>query len=134
MKKLIFVLFVVANMAGCAALFMAPYDPGENMLINKVAVGSEGMKEYCSDYTQTRHNVTSLFTQAKQLKNYSHSLPNNELTTKMVDPLFLMVEDMHTRYKNEKDNVSKTYCELKFQSISDSAKHIQKTIAKRPRP
>jgi hypothetical protein len=134
MNKLIFVLFVLANLTGCAALFMAPYDSSENLLINKVAVSSEGMKEFCTDYTQTRHNVTSLFTQAKQLKNFSHSLPNNELTTKMVDSLHQMVEDMHTRYKNEKDTTSKTYCELKFQSISDSAKYIQKTIAKRPRP
>jgi hypothetical protein len=134
MNRFILVLFVVANVAGCAALFMAPYDTNENMLINKLAVKAEGMKDYCSDYTQTRHNVTSLFTKAKELKSFSHSLPNNELTTKMVDPLYQMVEDMHTRYKNEKDTVSKTYCELKFQSISDSAKYIQKTIAKRPRP
>ena len=104
------------------------------MLINKVVVKSEGMKDFCGNYTQTRHNVTSLFTQAKQLKNFSHSLPNNELTTKMIDPLYQMMEDMHTRYKNEKDTVSKTYCELKFQSIHDSASIIQKAIAKRPRP
>jgi hypothetical protein len=134
MKQLIFVLFIAVNMAGCAALFMAPYDTNENLLINKVVVKSEGMKDFCGDYTQTRHNVTSLFTQAKQLKNFSHSLPNNELTTKMINPLYQMIEDMHTRYKNEKDTVSKTYCELKFQSIHDSASTIQKAIAKRPRP
>ena len=134
MNKFIVVLFVLVNMTGCAALFMAPYDPSENLLINKIAVKSEDMRAFCSDYTQTRHNVTSLFSQTKQLKNFSHSLPNNDLTTKMVDPLYQMVDDMHNRYKSEKDTVSKTYCELKFQSISDSAKQIQKTIAKRPRP
>ena len=134
MKKLLFVFFVAVNIAGCGIFFIAPYDTNENLLINKVVVKSEGMKDFCNDYTQTRHNVISLFSQTKQLKNFSHSLPNNELTTKMIDPLYQMMEDMHTRYKNEKDTVSKTYCELKFQSIHDSASTIQKAIAKRPRP
>ena len=103
----------VALLSGCSlvdAYFMAKYDTTEHALINRIGVHAKIYKDDCADHDKTKAN---------------------ELTIKLVVPIHTMVEDLNKRY-TEKE-VSKTYCELKLQSISNSADYVQKAIAKRPR-
>lgn len=134
-SAIIFSLFL----SGCATLtnlydsyYMAKYDTSEHALINVITVYSSLAKSSC--YNDRRMKIVSkhLFETSTELKNFSSHLPNNELTIKLNNSLHIMVEELHTRYENNK-SVNKTYCELKLQSISDVASIIQKTIAKRPR-
>lgn len=132
MKKLL--LCSVVLLSGCSlvdAYFMAKYDTTEHALINRIGVHAAIYKDDCADHDKTKTNAAQLLVVAKELKNFSEHLPNNELTIKLVVPIHTMVEDLNKRY-TEKE-VSKTYCELKLQSISNSADYVQKAIAKRPR-
>jgi hypothetical protein len=79
------------------------------------------------NYVEELHNTSLL------LKHYSEYIPKNDQTIKPVNIVFLMTTDLKKRYSTEA-KVSKTYCELKIQSIIDASESIQKAIGKRPRP
>lgn len=133
--KTIFALFLAASLSGCAlidAYFMAKYDTTEHDLVNKVAVYSSISKPYCSDSEKMKTYAFNLYAYSSELKNFSAHLPRNEMTIKMTDELHIMVGELNNKYTTS-DRVNKTYCELKLQSISESASDIQKAIAKRPR-
>ena len=137
--KFILSILLVISLSGCASIknafdsyFIAKYDSNEHVLINKISVYSTLSKPLCSNTEQMKSSVVSLFGYSSELKNFSQHLPNNLNTSKLNDNLHIMVEELYTRYQTNKD-VNKTYCELKLQSISDSANMIQKLLARRPR-
>lgn len=135
--KLLTTIIFIFSLSGCANIydsyFMAPYDTNEHFLINKIKFYSEFSKKNCENHEVAKTSAIHLFSLSSQLKSFSENLPRNNLTIEMTDSLFVLVDELYKRYDTEKE-VSKTYCELKLQSISDSANTIQKVIAKRNRP
>lgn len=135
MKKLIPVILFSSLLSGCSlidAYLMAKYDTTEHDLVNKVAVYSAITKPYCAETGKMKDYAFTLYGYSSELKNFSSHLPRNEMTVKMTDELHIMVTELNNKYTTS-DKVNKTYCELKLQSISESANDIQKAIAKRPR-
>jgi hypothetical protein len=138
--KILTTIILVFSLSGCAAIsnlyesyFMAPYDTNEHFLVNKIKVYSEYSKKNCANREAAKTSAIKLFSLSSQLKSFSANLPENSSTSKMTDSLFVLVDELYKRYNTTKE-VNKTYCELKLQSISDSANTIQKVIVKRPRP
>jgi hypothetical protein len=133
--KTLFALLLAVALSGCTlidAYFMAKYDTTEHDLVNKVSVYSALSKPFCADTNKMKEYSFVLYGYSSELKNFSKHLPRNEMTVKMTDELHIMVEELNNKYTTS-DKVNKTYCELKLQSISESANDIQKAIAKRPR-
>ena len=137
--KLLTIIILIFSLSGCATIsnlydsyFMAPYDTNEHFLVNKIKFYSEFSKRNCADHEAAKTSAIHLFSLSSQLKSFSGNLPNNSSTVKMTDSLFVLVDELHIRYDTTKE-VNKTYCELKLQSISESANTIQKVIVKRPR-
>ena len=119
MKRII--LSLVALLSGCSILFVAHYDNNEYGLVNKVRTDAE--LKNC-----TKEGVQVLYQDALELKNYSQFLPYNDVTVKMNNDLFTLVDELH-----QKDTINPTYCGLKLNSISKSAEAIQKVIGGEPR-
>jgi hypothetical protein len=137
--KTLTTLILIFFLSGCATIsnfydsyFMAPYDTNEHFLVNKIKFYSEFSKRNCANHEAAKTSAIHLFSLSSQLKSFSGNLPNNSSTVKMTDSLFVLVDELHIRYDTVKE-VNKTYCELKLQSISESANTIQKVIVKRPR-
>lgn len=139
MKKII-IAFTIMLLSGCSAIqpwidkfTIAPFDQNEYFIVNQIRTYAEITKPLCPSKYETKIYVDALYTSAFELKNYSEHLPDNKQTIPMVNLLFTMTNDLNNRYKAEGD-INKTYCELKLQSVIDSANNIQKAIARRPRP
>ena len=137
--KMFATIILIFTLSGCATIsnfydsyFMAPYDTNEHFLVNKIKFYSEFSKRNCANHEAAKTSAIHLFSLSSQLKSFSENLPNNSSTVKMTDSLFVLVDELHIRYDTAKE-VNKTYCELKLQSISESANTIQKVIVKRPR-
>ena len=137
--KILTAIILIFSLSGCATIsnfydsyFMAPYDTNEHFLVNKIKFYSEFSKRNCANHEAAKTSAIHLFSLSSQLKSFSGNLPNNSSTVKMTDSLFVLVDELHIRYDTTKE-VNKTYCELKLQSISESANTIQKVIVKRPR-
>ena len=142
--KTLFVALSFVFMTGCSVVqplidrfSIAPFDTSEYALVNKLRTTAILTKPRCGveniapfavvDYVHDMHDTALL------LKNYSQYLPKNEQTMKPVSLTYDLVVELKNRY--EKDlKVSKTYCELKIQSIIDVSESIQRSIGKRPRP
>ena len=116
---------------------IAQFDSNEYALVNEIRTTAMQAKPFCDTtddpFVMIQSYVNGLYTSSLILKNYSLYIPKNDQTIKPVHLLFKMTTDMKIRYERE-DKVNKTYCELKLQSIEDSAELIQKAIGKRPRP
>jgi hypothetical protein len=126
-----FVLFL----SGCSMInrfIIAPFDSNEYALVNRVKTYAITSKQYCNDGQQITTIAKTINLTTIELKNYSEHLPNNTQTYQPVVLLQKMAQDLDDRY-SKNTTVSKTYCELKLQSIFEAADTIQKTIAKRPR-
>lgn len=143
MKNIIIALSFLL-LSGCSVIqplidrfSIAPFDANEYALVNKIRTIAIQTKPRCGieniapfavlDYVNDMHDTALL------LKNYSQYLPKNEQTYKPVSVTYGMIDELKTRYEKEK-KVSKTYCELKIQSIIDASESIQQAIGKRPRP
>ena len=137
--KTLTTLILIFSLSGCATIsnlydsyFMAPYDTNEHFLVNKIKFYSEFSKRNCANHEAAKTSAIHLFSLSSQLKSFSGNLPNNKETVKMTDLLFVLTDEFNTRYEINL-TVNKTYCELKLQSISDSADKIQKLLVRRPR-
>jgi hypothetical protein len=143
MRNIIIGLVLLA-MTGCSVVqpvidrfTIAPFDNNEYAMINKIRTLAIQTKPKCGieniapfailDYVNEMHDTALL------LKNYSQYLPKNEQSIKPINLTYQMVDELKVRYEKEK-KVSKTYCELKLQSIADASESIQQAIGKRPRP
>lgn len=112
---------------------IAQFDDNEYALVNKIRTTAMLAGERCDDQLTATLYSKSVYYYGIELKNYSQYLPKNYQTIKSVDILVAMTKDAYQRY-SKPGNVSKTYCELKFKSIQQSAEMIQKAIGQRPRP
>lgn len=140
----IFLGLILLLLSGCAVIqpvvdrfTIAPFDSGEYSLVNKLRTTAIKAKPSCNtksdpwkfiySYVYEIHDTSLL------LKNYSEYLPKNDQTIKPIELIHQMTTDLKKRYEQDV-TVSKTYCELKIQSIIDASESIQKAIGKRPRP
>jgi len=123
MKKLL--VFLVILLSGCSsiqsALFVAHYDNNEYNLVNKVR--TDALLKKCD-----KDGIQVMYEDSLQLKNYSQYLPYNDVTIKMNNDLFTLVDELH-----QKDTFSLAYCALKLNTISKSAERIQQAIGGEPR-
>jgi len=123
MKKLL--VFLVILLSGCSsiqsALFVAHYDNNEYGLVNKVR--TDALLKKCD-----KDGIQVMYEDSLQLKNYSQYLPYNDVTIKMNNDLFTLVDELH-----QKDTFSLAYCALKLNTISKSAERIQQAIGGEPR-
>jgi len=123
MKKLL--VFLVILLSGCSsiqsALFVAHYDNNEYNLVNKVR--TDALLKKCD-----KDGIQVMYEDSLQLKNYSQYLPYNDVTIKMNNDLFTLVDELH-----QKDTFSPAYCALKLNTISKSAERIQQAIGGEPR-
>lgn len=143
MKNIIIALSIML-LTGCATIqstidrfTIAPFDANEYALINKLRTNAMQAKPKCGieniapfavlDYVNEMHDTALL------LKNYSQYIPKNEQSIRPINITYDMVTELKIRYQKE-NKVSKTYCELKMQSIIDATESIQQAIGKRPRP
>lgn len=137
MKYLI--ITVAFLLSGCAfvgglydSYMLAGYDTNEHLLVNKITVHAKLAKPNCTKPAEIKPVATNLFQWSAELENFSAHIPNNERSAKLNTILHAQTVDLYNRYNSDVE-VSKTYCELKLQSISDSAEQIQKAIARRQR-
>jgi len=123
MKKLLVSLVIL--LSGCSsiqsALFVAHYDNNEYGLVNKVR--TDALLKKCD-----KDGIQVMYEDSLQLKNYSQYLPYNDVTIKMNNDLFTLVDELH-----QKDTFSPAYCALKLNTISKSAERIQQAIGGEPR-
>ena len=138
MKNVVALLLAV-SLSGCAfvgglydSYMLAGYDTNEHALVNKITVHARLAKPNCNTPAEIKPVAISLYQWSAELENFSSHIPYNEKSAKLNTILHAQTIDLYKRYTGDVE-ISKTYCELKLQSISDSAEQIQKAIARRQR-
>ena len=137
MKKLLAIIALV-SLSGCATIqstidrfTIAPFDTNEYALVVSLRTLAMQAKPFCGgEIAPFIHEIQSA---ALVLKNYSQHLPKNEQSIKPINLVYDMAVELQLRSRIS-NRINKTYCELKTQSIADSAETIQRAIGKRPRP
>lgn len=134
MKKLL--LVVIASMlSGCAlvdAYLMTKYDPNEYMIITEIRTQSELNKMACDDSNVSKFNARVLEQRTRLMVTYSEHIPRNDNVNKAATELHAMAEGLYNQYQKTPE-VSKAFCQIKFDTISRSAEKMQKIIGSKPR-
>lgn len=117
-------------LSGC--IFTAKFDSVEYSYVSQIKTLSQISRQQCSNASQVKPRVLQIYEINVSLVNYSEYLPNNEPTHKMAKELLNIVEPMKVRYTDQAQ-VSKSYCELKFDNIEESATMMQQSMNKRSR-
>jgi len=133
MKRFI-ILLLVLILSGCALKYlnMARFDNNEYLLSVEVRTQANLGARKCGT-PEVNQEVTDLWTNSLNLKNYSESIANNEETVLMTGELLEIIRGLYVRYNIDKKDVSMTYCTNKFILIEKNATVISNTIAKKPR-
>lgn len=124
----------LVSLNGCVlfnAYNMAHFDSNEYMLINSIHTQAAVATTKCGTFEVTGA-VDSIYFSSLELKNYAASIPHNEATIKMTDELVVITKELSDRYYGAEE-VSATYCKLKFSTIEKNAITIQKVIGDKPR-
>jgi hypothetical protein len=124
----------VLILSGCALKYlnMARFDNNEYLLSVEVRTQANLGARKCGT-PEVNQEVTDLWTNSLNLKNYSESIANNEETVLMTGELLEIIRGLYVRYNIDKKDVSMTYCTNKFILIEKNATVISNTIAKKPR-
>lgn len=123
---------LIASLLLSGCIFTAKFDSVEYSYVSQIKTLSQISRQQCANTTQVKPRVMQIYEINLSLVNYSEYLPNNEPTHKMAKELLNIVEPMKTRY-NDNAQVSKNYCELKFDNIEESATMMQQSMNKRSR-
>jgi hypothetical protein len=132
--KRIFVVAFALSLTSCAvwdAYFMAPYDANEYMLITEIRVDAIQYREQCANPVLAPVNATAMARKTNLYEKYSEQIPKNENGYKASQALNEIAQGLDTAYV--KGTVSATFCRLKYVSIENSARLIQRVTAGRPR-
>jgi hypothetical protein len=132
--KRIFVAVFALFLTSCAlwdAYFMAPYDANEYMLITEIRVDAIQYREQCANPVLAPVNATSMARKTNLYEKYSEQIPKNENGYKASQALNEIAQGLDVAYV--KGTVSATFCRLKYVSIENSARLIQRVTAGRPR-
>lgn len=123
---------LIASLLLSGCIFTAKFDSVEYSYVSQIKTLSQISRQQCANTAQVKPRVLQIYEINLSLVNYSEYLPNNEPTYKMAKELLNIVEPMKTRY-NDNAQVSKNYCELKFDNIEESATMMQQSMNKRSR-
>lgn len=123
---------LIASLLLSGCIFTAKFDSVEYSYVSQIKTLSQISRQQCANTAQVKPRVMQIYEINLSLVNYSEYLPNNEPTYKMAKELLNIVEPMKTRY-NDNAQVSKNYCELKFDNIEESATMMQQSMNKRSR-
>lgn len=123
---------LIASLLLSGCIFTAKFDSVEYSYVSQIKTLSQISRQQCANTAQVKPRVIQIYEINLSLVNYSEYLPNNEPTYKMAKELLNIVEPMKTRY-NDNAQVSKNYCELKFDNIEESATMMQQSMNKRSR-
>jgi hypothetical protein len=132
--KRIFVVAFALSLTSCAlwdAYFMAPYDANEYMLITEIRVDAGQYREQCANPVMAPANATAMARKTNLYEKYSEQIPRNENGYKASQALNEIAQGLDVAYV--KGTVSATFCRLKYVSIENSARLIQRVTAGRPR-
>jgi hypothetical protein len=129
--SLILSIFLLSGCAVWDAYFMAPYDANEYMLITEIRVDAIQYREQCANPVLAPVNATSMARKTNLYEKYSEQIPKNENGYKASQALNEIARGLDTAYV--KGTVSATFCRLKYVSIENSARLIQRVTAGRPR-
>jgi hypothetical protein len=133
MKK-ISVVMIALFLNGCAvwdAIFMAPYDANEYLLITEIRVDAGQYREQCANPVMAPVNATAMSRKTNLYEKYSEQIPRNENGYKSAQAINQIAQGLDAAYG--KGTVSATFCRLKYVSIENSATLIQRATAGRPR-
>lgn len=133
MKKIIVTLSILF-LSSCAlwdAHNMAKFDNNEYYIINKVKAQAILGKEKCGQ-PQVKKYVDTVWTRTIEFDSYASSIPNNEETITMSKALVEIVKGLNDKYSDGQE-VSKTFCEVKFDLIHKNAVTIQNVVGGKPR-
>jgi hypothetical protein len=117
-------------LSGC--IFTAKFDSVEYSYVTQIKTLSQVSRSQCANTALVKPRVLQIHELNLSLVNYSEYLPNNEPTYKMAKELLNIVEPMKVRYSDH-TQVSKSYCELKFDNIEESTTVMQQSMNKRSR-
>lgn len=123
---------LIASLLLSGCIFTAKFDSVEYSYVSQIKTLSQISRQQCANTTQVKPRVLQIYEINLSLVNYSEYLPNNEPTYKMAKELLNIVEPMKVRYTDH-TQVSKSYCELKFDNIEESATIMQQSMNKRSR-
>ena len=123
---------LIASLLLSGCIFTAKFDSVEYSYVSQIKTLSQISRQQCANTAQVKPRVLQIYETNLSLVNYSEYLPNNEPTHKMAKELLNIVEPMKTRY-TDNAQVSKNYCELKFDNIEEAATMMQQSMNKRSR-
>jgi len=123
---------LIASLLLSGCIFTAKFDSVEYSYVSQIKTLSQVTRSQCTNTAQVKPRVLQIYELNLSLVNYSEYLPNNGPTHKMAKELLNIVEPMKARY-SEHAQVSKSYCELKFDNIEESATIMQQSMNKRSR-
>ena len=137
MKRLYvaFLILLATTLQGCATLDyfdMARFDNNEYLLAVQVRTQANLGARKCGT-PEVNGEVSKLWEDTLNLKNYAESIPNNEETVTMSSELLEIVRGLDQRYNIDKKDVSMTYCTNKFGNIEKNATIITNVVGKKPR-
>lgn len=134
LKLLIVTLVSSVVLSGCAvidAFMMEPFDNNEYLQSVKVRTKAQIIINKCANAEYVKTSLDDLKYNARLLKNYTEFIDYNEDAHSMASNLYTMIDDTRKIYDNKR--VSVKYCEIKFETIINSASTIQKALGGKPR-
>jgi hypothetical protein len=111
---------------------MAKYDPVEYDYMVKIKTLSDLSVATCNDASVSKKNAEDLYFYNKSLVTFSTHIPRDQNVQKMSEELLNITQGLKDRYKSN-TNVSQTYCEMKFKSVSSSVESMLIVTGKKPR-
>ena len=89
-------------------------------------------KAQCDDPIATKINANAIADKTQLFENYSEHIPRNDNGAAASRNLNEIAQGLAKKY-NSGDQVSATFCRLKFEGIEIGAVTVQSVLAKRPR-
>ena len=131
MKNAILISIFVVFITGCTSLLPADYDNNEYAGFAQLEALARTAYPVCNDPDKVRPIVGEMKAAAEYLYTYTRYLPGNEETNEVADIIRENITEMRNRYN--KQNPSKTYCELKLRTLVASTQRALIAVGKKIR-
>jgi hypothetical protein len=134
MKK--FLILLLPLLVSCSTIqdsfLMTKFDPNEYQIITTIRVNAIQYKNSCNDSKLSQVNAINMAYQTNLFEKYSEHLSHNGDSYNTSKLLNEIAQGLANRYNTE-NQVSNVFCQLKFESIANSANLIQHILGNRPR-
>lgn len=133
MKKIILII-TTSFLGGCtlADALLMKYDPNEYLLISNIRSTAYMSKFTCNDQKQSKERAISIANKTLAFRQFVEYLPHNNKVISSSKDLDEIAQSLKNQYEKS-NNVSNTFCKIKFQSIETSAENMQKAIGDKPK-